>query len=606
MRGMGNLCRITTKIKNKKMKILLTCTSIQDEHRVETEHDSHYPLGLAYLQSYIEHHRPNKDEFMNLYLNNVDYRTCYSTLKKALKEFKPDIFGISIMTHSRVSAFRMIEYAHEHHPDAQIVLGGIHVTIMWKQIVEKYPYVIVVRGEGEETFNKLVETLEKKDKIDNIPGLAWHDGKEIKTTGSPPLIEDISTLPFPKHELFVNEGKTIANLLTSRGCPYKCNFCVLDWMSRRKVRFRSGDNIADEVQMILEKFPSIKTIWIHDDAFMINKDRTIEFCDAIIERGIKTQFIASARFRPISEEVVRKMEQAGFVQVLFGLESGADNVISGMRKGITKEHVRYGMELFAKTNMKATAFLIAGLPGETDETIQETIDFVQEIQNINYLYYDDMGVAAIYPGTEMYTMARATEKINDDYWLTDGDVPMYTIENGGVHTLEKLEEMKRKIRQAVALRYLFDDPEAFLVQRKLIPSILKYAQQHNLGAINAVTAKILSEEFDAETLSHAVFFGASEQMINTICGRFEKWLIEMLVKKKRFPTPKERNQFISKYNIQKQQDKATLLKYEQRRKEIIQKLGNKEDIGDVEYISKRPKTNKSKKLDFEVSTNGGV
>lgn len=108
----------------------------------------------------------------------------------------------------------------------------------------------------------------------------------------------------------------MANLLTSRGCPYKCNFCVLDAVSLRKVRFRSGDNIADEVEQLITKFPSITTIWIHDDAFMINKKRTLEFCDAIIRRGIKTQFVASARFRPISPEVVSKMEQAGFIHVL--------------------------------------------------------------------------------------------------------------------------------------------------------------------------------------------------------------------------------------------------------------------------------------------------
>jgi len=588
------------------MKILLTCTSIQDEHRTEENVDSHYPLGLAYLQSYLEHHRPDQDEFVNLYLNNTNYETCYSTLKQHLKEFKPDIFGVSIMTHSRVSAFRMIEYVHEHYPDIQIVVGGMHVTVMWQQFAEQYPYVIIVRGEGEETFYNLVQALENKDPIDKILGLAYHDGEKVYTSGNGPLIEDINTLPFPKHELFVSEGKTMANLLTSRGCPYKCNFCVLDWISRRKVRFRSGENIADEVEMLLKKFPSITTIWIHDDAFMINKDRTIEFCDAIIARGIKTQFVASARFRPISEEVVRKMDQAGFAHVLFGLESGADNVIAGMKKGITKEHVRYGMELFGKTGMKATAFLIAGLPGETDETIQETIDFVQEIQNINYLFYDDMGVAMMYPGTEMYTMARSTGKISDEYWLTDGDVPYYTIEHGGVHSYEKLIEMKEKIRQAVSLQNMFTTPEGFLIQRKLIPSILKYAQQFNMIQINNMALQAMVNDNLLPEAAHALFLGTPDSLIKKIVNGFEKIVIELLSSGEHLNTAEQRTQFVTNYNQQRVKDTLTLSTYADRRKQVIEKLSDTEDVGDVEYTKETIKANKPKKLDFNISTNGGV
>jgi len=104
------------------MKILLCCTSIQDEHRSEDNHDSHYPLGLAYLQSYIEHHRPEKDEFINLYLNNVPYEQCYREIKENLKNFQPDVFGVSIMTHSRVTAYRMIEYVNENYPETKIVV----------------------------------------------------------------------------------------------------------------------------------------------------------------------------------------------------------------------------------------------------------------------------------------------------------------------------------------------------------------------------------------------------------------------------------------------------------------------------------------------------
>ena len=588
------------------MKILLTCTSIQDEHRSENVHDSHYPLGLAYLQSFLEKQRPGQDEFVNLYLNNVNYDTCYEVLEKNLKEFRPDIFGVSIMTHSRVSAFRMIEYVHKHYPDTRIVVGGVHVTVMWEQFAKKYPFVTVVRGEGELTFHKLIDAFEADTPLGDIVGLAYHDGEKVVTTGSAPLIPDLDMLPFPKHELFVKQGKTMANLLTSRGCPYRCNFCVLDWMSERKVRFRSGENIADEVEMLLKQFPSIQTIWIHDDAFMINKDRTIEFCDAIIDRGIKTQFVASARFRPISLEVVHKMEQAGFVHVLFGLESGAQEVIKGMRKGISKEHVRYGIDLFGQTGMKATAFLIAGLPGETDETIGETIDFVQEIQNINYLFYDDIGVSMIYPGTEMYTMAKGTGKLNDDYWLTDGDVPYYTKENGGVHTYEKLLEMKERIRQSVSLAHLAT-PDGFLQQRKLIPEILKYSQRFNLQGINNLLYKVLNENNLISEVVNAFFLGSSDNLKEKIELNVEKSILRMMLgDNNNFKTPKEVQSFVERYDEQRTKDRETLKLYAERQKEVKAKLSKRNDVGDVAYVKKALKGNVPKKLDFNISTLGGV
>lgn len=589
------------------MKILLACTSIQDEHRSEGVQDNHYPLGLAYLQTYIEKHRPDKDKFVNLYLNNVPYEECYSTLKEALKNFKPQVLGISLMTHSRVSAYKMIEYTHKRYPKIKIIVGGMHPTVMWEQMAEKYPYITIVRGEGEVTFCNFLNALENEEPLTEILGLAYHDGEKVCTTGTAPLIEDLDDLPFPKHELFLGPENGMANLLTSRGCPYRCNFCVLDWMSKRVVRFRSGENIADEVEMLLAKFPKVRTIWIHDDAFMINKDRTIEFCDAIINRGIKTQFIASARFRPISHEVVFKMKQAGFVQVLFGLESGADAVIKGMRKGIKKEHVRYGLELFAKAGMKATAFLIAGLPGETSDTIDETIDFVQQLQNIEYLYYDDIGVSMVYPGTEMYTMAKETGKIDDDYWLTDKDVPYYTQEVGGPHTYETLLEFKDRIRKSIALEFLFKK-ETFINQRKLIPKILEYSQKFGMQEINNLLNRAIDYNKLQPQLAHAAFMGTSPALLELLARAFENLLVGSIISPQ-ITSESETQEYQVSYDTQIKKDIEWRKKCEEQQEVIRERLSKIEDAGDVAYVKKGNDTvveNVSKNVNFNISTMGGV
>ena len=202
------------------MKILLACTTIETGHRDETSPDSHYPLGLAYIQAYLEKYRKGKDEFVNLFLNNVDFDTCKSKLVKQFNEFKPDIVGLSIMTHSRVSAFKIIEYLHEHHPDVKIVVGGMHVSVLYKQLIEHYPYIVAVRGEGERTMNTLVNTWEDDINgagLKDIPGIAFHDSKEVVVTQQAELIPNLDDLPFPKHDLFMFPEKRMAGLLTSRG-----------------------------------------------------------------------------------------------------------------------------------------------------------------------------------------------------------------------------------------------------------------------------------------------------------------------------------------------------------------------------------------------------
>ena len=127
------------------MKILLTCTSIDDAHRTETDHDSHYPLGLAYLHSYLNKHQP-QHELETHFLNNDNWEICINKLREEMKSFQPDVVGISMMTHSRRSAFKFIDYLTKNYPKVKIVLGGIHPTIMWKQIANKYRNSVIVIG----------------------------------------------------------------------------------------------------------------------------------------------------------------------------------------------------------------------------------------------------------------------------------------------------------------------------------------------------------------------------------------------------------------------------------------------------------------------------
>ena len=540
------------------MKVLLTCTSIEDTSRTEDSPDSHYPLGLAYLHSYLEKH--SEHEVETHFLNNVDSDTCFNKIKEEIETFQPDVVGISIMTFSRTSSYRMIEYLNENHPHIKIVLGGMHPTVMWKNMLKKYTECVIVVGEGEITFHELLDCYENEGDLSQILGIAYHNGEEIVKTGERDLIDDLDTLEFPKHEIFLWEGKKMANLLTSRGCPFKCNFCVLDHISLRKVRFRSANDVCDEIEEILRICPTVETIWLHDDAFMINKKSTMALCEEIIRRGIKTNFTCSARFRPVSRELIKLMEQAGFNHVLYGLESGAQNIMDDMKKGINKDHIRYATSLMAESNIKTTAFLIVGLPGETQETIDETINFVQEMQFNNYLYYDDIGVAMIYPGAEVYTIAKSRNLevegygvLDDDYWLTDLEVPHYLCEN----TLEQIFAWKDQIRNAIALSRI-DNPANFLKQKKMLPSLIKYSFKFGMhGIVNMLHNSLQKHQLLPE-LIRTFFIGNPEDMYNKIAKNMEKDMIAGFMEKMSI---EEKKQFIIDYQNQTKEDEKIIAQW---------------------------------------------
>tara|TARA_R110000824_G_scaffold26665_2_gene91387 strand:+ start:1211 stop:2911 length:1701 start_codon:yes stop_codon:yes gene_type:complete len=561
------------------MKVLLTCTSIEDKERIEDAHDSHYPLGLAYLQAYLQ--KESDHEVQTHFLNNVDDVTCFKKMKEAIEEFKPDVVGISIMTFSRTSSYRMIEYLSEHNPDIKIVLGGMHPTIMWKTLLKKYTTPVIVIGEGEIAFADLLKHFEEGKSISDVKGIAYHDGEKIVSTPERDLVKNLDDLPIPDHNIFLWEGKTIANLLTSRGCPFKCNFCVLDNLSLRTVRFRSAENICDEIEQILKTCSTIQTIWLHDDAFMINKKSTMALCREIIRRGIKTTFTCSARFRPVSRELIQLMEEAGFNHVLFGLESGAKNIMDDMKKGITKHHIRYATSLFAERNIKTTAFLIVGLPGETQETIDETIDFVQEMQFNNYLYYDDIGICGIYPGAEVYNIARRRKLeipgyglLDDDYWLTDGDVPTYTCE----HPREKLLQWKEDIRDAIALNRV-TKPDAFLKQKKVLSSAIQYGYKFGMPGLIGLTQNALQTHQLFPEVLYNFFAGAPSRMMPKIGLAVEKELIKQIMEPMNMEQKKE---FIANWEKQTIEDNETLKRWQTQRVEATD-----------EYISLKKKAKRT-------------
>jgi anaerobic magnesium-protoporphyrin IX monomethyl ester cyclase len=413
-------------------KVLLVSSPFEDRLRFTTPLELiNYPLGISYLHSTLEQ---KGYQVKTSFYNNETYESYYNKIKKDIYEFMPEIIGINIMTMNRVTSFKTIEYIHENHPNMRIILGGIHPSIMYKQILERYPYVTIVIGEGEIT---LPEHIEK----DIVKGIAYYKDGKVILTPSRELIDDLDMLPFPKHELFYNEKRNHAYIISSRGCPFKCSFCCLHTISRRKYRMRSVENVIKEIDYLMDKFPNLKTIEFSDDTLLLDIERAKRLMKEIIKKNYNIRFRCSARFTPFTLELAQLMKKAGFHTIMFGLETGSRQLLRSIHKNITPEDVLKTWKIIAKTKIYAIPFFIVGLPGETEETITESIILLKQMKKIKHFWFYDVGILTVYPNTEVYDIMKEKGMINDNYWIYGYDMPFYTVE----HDEDELLRLKNRI-----------------------------------------------------------------------------------------------------------------------------------------------------------------
>lgn len=466
-------------------KVLLVTSSFEDVPLVpnakiseDASEKTYYPLGLAYLYSYLESKKIGVDL---LSLNNISCESCFKKVTGTIEKFSPDIIGFQMLTSNRVSTYRLIEYIHKKYPKIKLIVGGIHATIMYEQLIGKYPFLIAILGEGEITFVELIKELNKKrPNLKKIDGIGFYEKNSVARTKPRKLIEDLDSLPFPKHELFFKNNKRYAgSLLTTRGCPFNCSFCSLNPEAKRRVRFRSVKNVVNEIEYMVNKFPQMTEISIHDDSFFIDNKRVIEICEEIIKRKIKMNFICSGRVKPISKEMVEKLEQANFTRAMIGIESADEGILKSCHKGITQEDIEKAFRIFAKSKINLKTFMIVGLPGENIKTIHENSRFIKKIQKIKYVSYPNASnFLMVYPGTEVYEIAKSKGMIDDEFWLSDKEIPIYTAEN----SYEELKRLGGILSDNISF-YKIITPKGFKAQFEMIPYIVKYMLEKGIRTI---------------------------------------------------------------------------------------------------------------------------
>lgn len=377
------------------------------------------PLGLCYIAAVLEKHGYNVSVY------NADYKTKLQlvsvvemtakydkylrTLKDAnhplwkeigtvISEQSPDIVGISVMTAKYGSALRVSRLVKDFNPDIPVVWGGVHPTILPDETIKNKDVDIVVRGEGEYTFLQLIENLKSLDKV---LGITYKENDEIIHNPNRPLVQHLDELPLPaRHVILEKENyhpEAFGNIFASRGCPYNCIFCASHKVWTKKVRYRSPQNVVDEIKEIKKTFKT-NQFRFEDDSFTLNKRFVESVCALLIKEKLDIKWTTETRVDLVTDDLIKKMKSAGCEDITMGVESGDEKTLKRIKKGITIEQIRNANRILKENKMGFSAFFMVGFPWETKKEIDKTVSLMKELDPSMAAF----SVATPYPGTELY------------------------------------------------------------------------------------------------------------------------------------------------------------------------------------------------------------
>lgn len=389
---------------------------------------SYFPLGLAYIAAVVQ--KEGHDvEVMDI----NGYRYTPDEVENKIKKADFDYVGIT----GFITEYNQIKWLSDklkqYNPTKPIILGGGLASAVTEYVLESTLIDIVVIGEGEKTITSLLECLIAKEDLSVVDGIAFKKNQQIVKTRDRQFINDLDELPMPFYEMFPVEtyarGEKLGfaypvraiNIISSRGCPYKCNYCY-HGISGYKYRKRSADNIINEI-IYLKKNYNLDGIVFSDDTFIIDRGRVVEFCEKLNNLSINLKWSCNGRVDLVDEKLLKKMKTAGCVNVSYGIESGSSIILKNMKKGFTKEKAEESILMTQKVGLRTSLYFIIGMIGETEKTIIETKEFCKKIKNKT-----QFSIATPFPGTELFEIAKSKNLLPQiDFMLKKWDIWNYNI-----------------------------------------------------------------------------------------------------------------------------------------------------------------------------------
>ncbi|NCC49818.1 MAG: B12-binding domain-containing radical SAM protein [Spartobacteria bacterium] len=396
------------------------------------------PLGLACIAAYLEKHATIQTTIVD-YFSTPDSD---SRLQEYLRHLKPGFLGISSTTSSFYDAVRVARLAKACLPGIRVVVGGPHVSALKEAVLDGFPdidYTIV--GEGEETFLELIQRQGQQP--EDIKGLVFRQHGQAVFNGYRATLE-LDSLPFPAYEklegypgryklpIFNYPTTPNSSCVSSRGCPYACSYCDRS-VFRRTFRYNSAEYLYEHMRYLKQRF-GIRHLNFYDDQFTFNRNRVEQLCSMLINHPLDMTFNCAVRAEHVDDELLGAMKNAGCWMASLGIETADITLLSRHRQNADVELLAHTIGLIKKNGIRTKGLLMIGLPGETQESVRKSMDFVfaNPIDDFNLAKFTP------FPGSPLYENIHALGTFEEDWEKMDCMQTVFVPEGMTREQLDKL------------------------------------------------------------------------------------------------------------------------------------------------------------------------
>lgn len=388
----------------------------------------------------------------------------FPALSALIADFKPDLIIINTATPSIISDLYTAQAAKEAYPSVQTSVIGIHVTALPDECFELQPSLdVIIREEPEMTAAELARFLAAEKNLDGVRGISFRTADAIRHNPSRKPLENIDTLPFPAWDL-IDRSKHIMPftnrefllIATSRGCPYPCTFCADATYYGKKLRCLSPARIVDEMVWNQDHY-GVSDFLFWAEGFTLNKNISHAVVDEILTRGIKTQWVCNSRVDNVEADLLKKFKQAGCWMIGYGIESGNDDILKAIKKNTTVRQIRDAVRWAQEAGLMTTGHFVIGLPGETKEHVNRTIDLSIELD----LDFAQFYCAAPFPGSALYRTAK------EQGWICSDDWALFEQNFSVLNTPQLTADETMKLRRKAYRKFYFNVHQIIKTARRI-------------------------------------------------------------------------------------------------------------------------------------------
>lgn len=384
------------------------------------------PMGIMYLASCLRTHTSAEVVLLDAQILGMSVEE----VVKRVESLRPNLVGITTWTDFWYDICRLADGIKAALPSTHICLGGPHLGIYPRESLSRDSVDSIVVGDGEAPLAHLVRSLSGNKNSRAFPGLYFSEQRDSIERFDPYIEKNLDELPLPNREMLpyrkydslLTRG-VMTTMVTSRGCPFRCIFCKLNF---QKTVLRSAESVVEEMQEIDRL--KIEEIEIYDDTFGTDRRRVFEICRLMRKKGLRFRMTIRDRVSNIDDEVLAALKEVGLLRVYLGVESASDKTLRRVRKGTTVEMARNAVKYAKKHDIGVLTYFMLGLPGENEEDFERTLKLAIDLDPD----YANFSVTIPYPGTELYRDALAKGIIEYDIWkefvehpTPDMEMPVY-------------------------------------------------------------------------------------------------------------------------------------------------------------------------------------